>query len=114
MAQLAYDLTSIAFCGADEDAALVRCGSSRDHRPDRQQVELATTVTLAGGVPVDYRVLAGTVADGTTPVENLRRLQTWLAVLPPRAPTAPPPLVVSDRAMLTLAALAAYEGSGLH
>jgi len=112
LSRLAYDLTSVAFCGADDGAELVRFGYSRDHRPDRQQVELATTVTLDGGVPVDYRMLAGNVADRTTPVENLRRLQTLLAALPPRDPAAAP-LVVSDRAMLTLEALAAYEGSGL-
>ena len=114
LSRLAYDLTSVAFCGAYDAAELVRFGYSRDHRPDRKQVEVATTVTLDGGVPLDYRVLAGNVADVTTPVANLRRLQTLLAVLPPRAPTAGPPLVVSDRAMLTLEALAAYEGSGLH
>ncbi len=114
LSRLAYDLTSVAFCGAYDDADLVRFGYSRDHRPDRKQVELATTVTLEGGLPLDYRVLAGNVADRTTPVENLRRLQRLFAVLPPRPPTAPPPLVVSDRAMLTLEALAAYEGSGLY
>jgi len=113
LSRLADDLTSVAFCGAYEEADLVRFGYSRDHRPDRQQVELATTVALDGGVPMDYRVLAGNVADCTTPVDNLRRLQTLLAVLPPRDPTVTP-LVVSDRAMLTLEALAAYDGSGLH
>jgi hypothetical protein len=112
LSRLAYDLTSVAFCGAYEAADLIRFGYSRDHRPDRQQVELATTVTLDGGVPLDYRVLAGNVADRTTPVENLRRLQTLLAALPARAPGAAS-LVVSGRAMLTLEALAAYEGSGL-
>src|SRR5919108_466076 len=75
-ARLAYDLTSVAFCGAYEEADLVRFGYSRDHRPDRKQVEVATTVALAGGVPLDYRVLAGNVADCPTPVDNLRRLQT--------------------------------------
>jgi transposase len=112
LSRLAYDLTSVAFCGAYEAADLIRFGYSRDHRPDRQQLELATTVTLDGGLPVDYRVLAGNVADRTTPVENLRRLQALLAALPARAPGAAA-LVVSDRAMLTLEALAAYEGSGL-
>jgi transposase len=113
LSRLAYDLTSVAFCGAYEDAELVRFGYSRDHRPDRKQVELATTVTLDGGVPLDYRVLAGNIADCTTPVDNLRRLQTLLAALPARVAGAGPSLVVSDRAMLTLEALAAYDGSGL-
>jgi transposase len=113
LARLAYDITSVAFCGAYEAADLVRFGYSREHRPDRKQVELATTLSLDGGVPLDYRVLAGNMADCTTPVENLRRLQTLLAALPPRPPGAPAPLVVSDRAMLTVEAIAAYESSGV-
>jgi len=114
LARLAHDITSVSFCGAYDDAALIRYGYSREHRPDRKQVELATTVTLDGGVPLDYRVLAGNVADRTTPVETLRRLQTLLARLPPRPAGAPAPLMVSDRAMLTREAIAAYEASELH
>jgi transposase len=113
LSRLAYDITSIAFCGAYAEADLVRYGYSRDHRPDRQQLELATTVLVAGGLPLDYQVLAGNVADRTTPVANQQRLQTLLARLPPRPVGAPPPLIVSDRAMLTLAAVAAYEASDL-
>jgi len=109
---LCYDLTSLYFCGDYEEADLVRYGYSRDHRPDRKQIEVAATVTAAGGVPVDYRALAGNVADRTTPVENLRRLQGLVAQLPPRDPAAPC-VVVSDRAMLTDAALAAYARSDL-
>lgn len=86
---LCYDLTSVSFCGDYEEADLVRYGYSRDHRPDRKQIEVAATVTAAGGVPVDYRALAGNVADRATPVENLRRLQGLLALLPPRDPRAP-------------------------
>jgi transposase len=113
LARLAHDITSISFCGAYEDADLVRFGYSREHRPDRRQVELATTVTLDGGLPLDYRVLAGNVADRTTPVDTVRRLQRLLALLPPRPPDAPPPLLISDRAMLTPEAIAAYEASEL-
>ena len=109
---LCYDLTSISFCGAYDEADLVRYGYSRDHRPDRKQIEIAATVTAAGGVPLDYRPLAGNVADRATPVENLRRLQGLLTLLPPREPGAPC-VVVSDRAMLTAAALAAYAHSDL-
>lgn len=115
LSRLAYDITSVAFCGAYDEADLITYGYSRDHRPDRQQFELATTVTAAGGVPLDYRVLAGNVADRTTPVENLGRLQGLLATLPPR-PTGSDrrsTLVISDRAMLTGEALAAYQDSGL-
>jgi hypothetical protein len=111
---LCYDLTSVSFCGAYEDAELVRYGYSRDHRPDRKQVELATTVTVEAGIPLDYRVLAGNTADRTTPVDNLRRLQQLLSALPARSPDQREPVVISDRAMLTLDALVAYQGSGLH
>jgi transposase len=109
---LCYDLTSISFCGAYEEAELVRYGYSRDHRPDRKQTEIAAIVTAAGGVPLDYRALAGNVADRTTPVEALHRLRHLLALLPARDPTAAC-VVISDRAMLTDAALAAYARSTL-
>lgn len=111
---LCYDLTSVSFCGQYEEADLIRYGDSRDHRPDRKQVELASTVTMEAGIPLAYRVLAGNVADRTTPVENLGRLQHLLSLLPARSPDDHEPLVISDRAMLTLDALAAYQGSGLH
>ena len=112
LSALCYDITSISFCGAYGEADLVRYGYSRDHRPDRKQIELAATVTAAGGIPVDYRPLAGNVADRTTPVEQLRRLQGLLTRLPRRG-AAEPCRVISDRAMLTDAALAAYADSGL-
>jgi transposase len=111
LSQLCYDLTSISFFGAYEAADLVTYGYSRDHRPDCKQVEVAATVTAAGGVPIDYHMLAGNVADCTTPVANLRRLQRLLALLPARPAGQPLPLVISDRAMLTLASIAAYEAS---
>jgi transposase len=111
-----YDITSVSFCGDYDQAELIRFGYSRDHRPDRKQLELATTVTAVGGVPTDSRVLAGNVADGTTPVANLRRLQALLVALPRVDPTRPPavPLVISDRAMLTAEALAAYAASDVY
>lgn len=112
LSALCYDITSISFCGAYDDADLVRYGYSRDHRPDRKQIEVAATVTAAGGIPVDYRPLAGNVADRSTPVAQLRRLQGLLALLPPR-PANQRTLVISDRAMLTDAALAAYAESSL-
>lgn len=113
LSQLGYDITSVSFCGDYDEADVITYGYSRDHRPDRKQLELATTLTLGGGVPLDYRVLAGNVADRTTPVENLSRLQRLLALLPPR-PTGETPLVISDRAMLTEEAIVAYTQSALH
>ncbi|MCL4508954.1 MAG: hypothetical protein M1296_05465 [Chloroflexi bacterium] len=74
--QLCYDLTSISFFGAYEEAELMTYGYSRDHRPDCQQVEIAATVTAAGGVPIDYQMLAGTVADGTTTLDSPSRTRS--------------------------------------
>lgn len=110
LSELCYDITSIAFTGDYDQADLVRYGYSRDHRPDLKQVELAVNTTVEGGVPVDYRVLAGNIADRTTPVENLARLRGLLAKLPQVDPSCPPvkPLVVTDRAMLTPEGMAEY------
>jgi transposase len=115
LSQLCYDVTSIAFTGAYEQAELVRYGYSRDHRPDLKQVELALNVTAPNGVPVAYAVLAGNTADRVTPVANLARLRALLARLPPVDPDRPPvvPLVTSDRAMLTPESMAAYAAAEL-
>lgn len=111
LSQLCYDITSISFTGAYDQADLVRYGYSRDHRPDRKQVELALNVTAEGGVPIDYRVLAGNVADRTTPVDNLTRLRELFLRLPQVDPEHPPvtPLFISDRAMLTPESMFEYD-----
>ncbi len=111
LSKLCYDITSISFTGDYDEAELVRFGYSRDHRPDLKQVELALNVTVEGGVPIDYRVLAGSVADRTTPVDNLTRLRGLLARLPRVDPSRPPvkPLFISDRAMLTPESMFEYD-----
>ncbi len=115
LSQLCYDITSVAFTGAYEQADLVRYGYSRDHRPDLKQLELALNVTAPDGVPVAYQVLAGNTADRTTPVANLARLRALIDRLPPVDPARPPvaPLITSDRAMLTPESMAAYEAARL-
>ena len=111
LSKLCYDITSISFTGAYEQADLVRYGYSRDHRPDLKQVELALNVTVEGGVPIDYRVLAGNVADRTTPVDNLARLRELFSRLPQVDPARPPvaPLFISDRAMVTVESMFEYD-----
>jgi transposase len=111
LSKVCYDITSISFTGDYEEASLVRYGYSRDHRPDLKQVELALDVTIEGGVPIDYRVLAGNVADRTTPIDNLTRLRGLLARLPEVDPSRPraKPLFISDRAMLTPEGMFEYE-----
>src|SRR5258708_3968713 len=110
LAALYYDITSFYFEGDYVDVPEITYGYSRDRRPDTQQVEVGLTVTATDGLPVAYRVLAGNTADATTPVDNLHLLQQLVAHV---AADAPFPLVISDRAMLSLATLAAYEAAGV-
>jgi len=110
LAAVYYDITSFYFAGAYADVPEITYGYSRDRRPDTQQVEVGLTVTATDGLPLAYRVLAGNTADATTPVDNLHLLQTLVAQA---APDTPFPLVISDRAMLSLATLAAYEAAGV-
>lgn len=111
LSHLCYDITSVCFTGAYEQADLIRYGYSRDHRPDLRQVNLALNVTVDGAVPVDYRVLAGNTADSTTPLDNLGRLRQLLSRLPQADPAHPPlaPLFISDRAMLTVESMFEYD-----
>jgi transposase len=72
IAALYYDSTSFSFEGADEEGAgeegageegageeapQITYGSSRDRRPDTQQLEVGLTVTAPDGLPLAYRVL---------------------------------------------------------
>jgi transposase len=109
LAALYYDITSFYFEGAYEKAPQITYGYSRDRRPDTQQLEVGLSGTAPDGLPLAYRVLGGNTADVTTPVDNLHLLQTTLAQV---APEQPFPLIISDRAMLSLATLAAYEAAG--
>jgi len=108
LAALYYDIPSFYFAGAYEDAPEITYGYSRDGRSDTHQVEVGLNVTAQDGMPLAYRMLSGNTADATTPVENLHLLQTTLAQV---APEQPLPLIISDRAMLSLATLAAYEAA---
>ena len=110
LAALYSDITSFYFAGVYEDVPQITSGYSRDGRPATQQVEVGLTVTAQDGLPLAYRVLSGNTADATTPVDNWPWLQTTLAAV---APEQPFPLSISDRAMLSLATLAAYEAAGV-
>ena len=59
-----YDITSVYFEGRGPKG-LARYGHSRDHRPDRVQVNLAV-VTDEKGVPISLSILRGNRADNKT------------------------------------------------
>jgi Domain of unknown function (DUF4277) len=103
------DSTSFSFAGAYDEAPEITYGSRRDGKPDTQQLEVGRNVTAPEGLPLAYRLWAGNTADARTPVDNLQLLRRVLAHV---APEQPVPLIISDRAMLSLATLAAYEAAG--
>jgi transposase len=103
-----YASTSFYFEGAYDDVPEITYGYSRDGKPETQQLEVGLNVTAPEGLPLAYRVLAGNTADASTPVDNLHLLQRVLGQV---ALNQPFPLVISDRAMLSLATLAAYEAA---
>ena len=58
-----YDLTSTYFEG--EGPALAKRGHSRDHRPDRPQIEIGLLVNR-DGIPLSHMVFDGNLKDSTT------------------------------------------------
>ncbi len=74
-----YDLTSILFYGDYEGSAWVDYGYSRDHRPDRPQINIGLSATDDGEVvlPGGSNIYPGRTNDGTTTVgiqHQLRKL----------------------------------------
>lgn len=68
-----YDITSVYFEGHGPKG-LARYGHSRDHRPDRVQVNLAV-VTDEKGVPISLSILRGNRADNKTLLGLLKLLK---------------------------------------
>lgn len=68
-----YDITSVYFEGHGP-RGLARYGHSRDHRPDRPQVNLAV-VTDEAGIPISLSVLRGNRADNKTLLGLLKLLE---------------------------------------
>jgi len=110
LSQIHYDITSIYFEGEYDESDTIDYGYSRDNRPDAKQLNLGVNVSGQAGIPLAYRVLAGRTADRTTPLENMQALEQLFDQLQRREDF----LLVSDRAMLDKAVLAAYEEKGVH
>ena len=113
LSQIHYDITSIYFEGEYEESDTIDYGYSRDNRPDAKQLNLGVNVTGKAGIPLAYLVLAGRTADRTTPLENMQALEQLFSRLQ-QGSEEEDFLLVSDRAMLDKAVLAAYEEKGVH
>jgi len=73
-----YDLTSILFHGRYEGSEWVQFGYSRDHRPDKRQVNIGLSTTVDGEVvlPGSSNVHPGSTQDVTTTLAAHRQLHT--------------------------------------
>lgn len=69
-----YDLTS-TFVEGEGAAPILQFGYSRDHRPDRKQVNYALCVTAPEGVPVFHEAFPGNQVDSKTVKETMARFQ---------------------------------------
>jgi len=71
-----YDLTSILFHGAYDGSAWVDFGYSRDHRPDKPQVNIGLSTTADGEVvlPGASHIHPGSTNDATTTVPAHQQL----------------------------------------
>ncbi|MDP7080657.1 MAG: IS1634 family transposase [Candidatus Undinarchaeales archaeon] len=69
-----YDLTS-TFVEGEGAAPILQYGYSRDHRPDRKQVNYALCVTAPEGVPMFHEAFPGNQVDSKTVKETMERFQ---------------------------------------
>lgn len=71
-----YDLTSVMFQGQYQDSDWAEYGYSRDHRPDKKQLNLGVSATSDGEVvlPGGCNAYPGSTNDGTTTVPAHQQL----------------------------------------
>ena len=104
-----YDITSIYFEGVYSEADLLEYGYSRDNKPHCKQVNLRLNVTSDDGIPLAFKVISGSTADRTTPIENMRSLRQVLEGLP----NSDQLVIVSDQAMLSASVIVTYQKLGI-
>jgi len=96
-----YDLTSSYFEGTH--CSLAKHGYSRDHRPDRLQINIGLMVTPEG-LPIAHQVFEGNTPDKMTVVDSLQTLKQRFQVQEC--------VFVGDRGMITMENLAAIQEAG--
>jgi hypothetical protein len=96
-----YDLTSVYMEGSH--CPLARHGHSRDHRPDRPQVEFGL-LTDARGCPVAVEVFPGNTADPATVEAQVEKLRVRFGLTDI--------VLVGDRGMLTSARIERLRETG--
>jgi len=91
-----YDITSLYFEGVYDDADMLDYGYSRDKKSECKQVNLRLNITDEDGIPLAFKVINGTTADRSTPIENMSALRQLLNNMPNTHDI----IIISDQAML--------------
>jgi transposase len=91
-----YDITSLYFEGVYEGADILDYGYSHDDKSDCKQVSLRLNITNEGGIPLAFKVINGSTADRTTPLQNMEGLRQLVEKLPGSEEL----IIISDQAML--------------
>ena len=104
-----YDITSIYFEGAYEEADKLEYGYSRDDKSDCKQVNLQLNITGEDGIPLAFEVINGSTSDRTTPIENMHALREVLEGMPHSEDV----ILVSDQAMLDRDVIVQYHQQGI-
>lgn len=104
-----YDITSLYFEGAYEDEDLVDYGYSRDDKSDCKQVNLRLNITDEDGIPTAFKVINGSTADRTTPIDNMKALRELLDNIPGSDDI----IIISDQAMLDRDVIIQYHQQGI-
>jgi transposase len=104
-----YDITSMYFEGVYEGEDLVDYGYSRDDKSDCKQVNLRLNITDEDGIPTAFKVINGSTADRSTPIENMKALRELLDNMPVRDDI----IIISDQAMLDKDVIIQYHQQGI-
>ena len=116
-----YDITSIYFERAYEGADKIEYGYSRDKRPDCKRVNLRLNVTSEDAIPLAFKVISGSTADKTTPIENMHALSQLINKPTSDTTTTTTTdgeaddnlIIVSDQAMLSALVIVTYHKQGV-
>jgi transposase len=104
-----YDITSMYFEGVYEGEDLMDYGYSRDDKSDCKQVNLRLNITDEDGIPTAFKVINGSTADRSTPIENMKALRELLDNMPVRDDI----IIISDQAMLDKDVIIQYHQQGI-
>jgi transposase len=104
-----YDITSLYFEGVYDDAELLDYGYSRDKKSECKQVNLRLNITDEDGIPLAFKVINGSTADRSTPIENMKALRDLLDNMPGSNDI----IIISDQAMLDRDVIIQYHQQGI-